>query len=167
MSPAAAAGLVVVLAGCGAAGAQPGHGRVEVVWGGASKGQMRGTATAVWCKAARIAQVTAILGDTGLGLLLRSRDSLATGAYPITEPTASHDSAEPTAALGLRLITQVAVAGYQGRSGSVVLERIAPTGVSGRFSAKAGAPGNPADTISLSGRFTDVPVARGGPACPP
>ena len=167
MSPAAAAGLVLTLAGCGAAGAQPGHGRVEVAWGGANKGQMRATATAVWCNAARIAQVTAIQGDTGLGLLLRPRDSLATGTYRIVEATASRDSAAPTAALGLRLITQVAVAGYQGRSGSIVLERIGPTGVSGRFSAKASAPANPADTVSLSGRFTDVPVAPGGPACPP
>lgn len=141
------------------------RGRLEANWTGADKGRMSGPATALWCGAGKIAQVTAIQGDTGLGLLIHATDSLVAGRYPIVD-AASARARAPGAALGLRLIGQAAVVGYQGRSGTLTLEQVGGARISGRFDAKAVPAAASAGSISVNGRFLDVAVASGGPACP-
>jgi hypothetical protein len=160
-----AGGMVVGVIGCGAIALGRAEGRLEATWTGAEKGQMSGAATAVWCRATRIAQITALQGDTGLGILIHPTDSLAAGRYSIVEPASARTTAA-RATLGLRLLTQVAVVGYQGRAGTLTLDRLERSRISGRFEAKANVVGTTAGSISLSGRFHDVPVAMGGPACP-
>jgi hypothetical protein len=158
--------LALALAGCGAVGTGPRDGRLDAAWSGTTKGRMSGTATAVWCNAARIAQVTAIQGDTGLGLLIHATDSLVPGAYPISEPARARAKA-PGAALGLRLVTEVAVVGYQAGGGTLTVEEAGGARISGRFDAKASAPAPASGTLSVNGRFLDVPVVPGGAGCPP
>ena len=160
-----AGAMTVALAGCGAADSGRRDGRLDATWTGTTKGRMSGTATAIWCNAARIAQVTAIQGDTGLGLLIHPTDSLVAGAYPIGEPASARAKA-PSAALGLRLVTQVAVVGYQAGAGTLTVEQVGGARISGRFDAKASAPAAPG-TLAVNGRFLDVPVAPGGASCPP
>jgi len=157
--------LTVALAGCGATGSTPRDGRLEAAWTGSIKGRMSGTATAIWCSAARIAQMSAIQGDTGFGLLIHPTDSLVAGAYPIGEPASARAKA-PGAALGLRLVTQAAVVGYQGGGGTLTVEQVGGARISGRFDAKASALAPASGTLTVNGRFLDVAVAPGGAACP-
>jgi len=164
MRPAVVA-LAFGRAGCGATGSAPRDGRLDAAWVGSTKGRMSGTATAIWCSVARIAQVTAIQGDTGLGLLIHASDSLVAGPYPISEPASARARA-PGAALGLRLLTQVAVVGYQAGGGTLTVEQVGGARISGRFDAKASAPAPASGTLTVNGRFLDVPVAPGGAACP-
>jgi hypothetical protein len=158
--------ILAWLSGCGAVGRDTGKGRLEAAWTGAEKGKMSGAATAVWCRATRIAQITALQGDTGLGILIHATDSLAAGRYSIVEPASARTTAA-RATLGLRLLTQMAVVGYQGHAGTLTLDRVERSRISGRFDAKANVVGTTAGSISVSGRFHGVPVAPGGPACPP
>jgi hypothetical protein len=161
-----AGALVAGALGCGAMARDRAEGRLEATWTGAEKGQMSGAATAVWCSATRIAQITALQGDTGLGILIHPTDSLAAGRYSIVEPASARTTAG-RATLGLRLLTQIAVVGYQSRAGALTLDRLEHSRLSGRFDAKANVVAAAAGSISVSGRFRDVPVASGGPACLP
>ncbi len=161
-----AGALVAGALGCGVIAWGRAEGRLEATWSGAEKGQMSGAATAIWCSAKRIAQITALQGDTGLGILIHATDSLAAGRYSIVEPAIARTDA-PRASLGLRLLTQLAVVGYQARSGTLMLDRVEHTRISGRFDAKAHSATAAAGSISVAGRFREVPVASGGPACAP
>jgi hypothetical protein len=160
------AAVALGLFGCGAMARDREKGRLEANWTGAVKGRMNGHATAIWCGAGKIAQLTAIQGDTGLGLLIHATDSLVAGPYPIVD-AASAQTRAPGAALGLRLITQAAVVGYQGRGGTLTLEQVGGARISGRFEARAIPAAMSAGSISVNGRFLHVAVAPGGPACPP
>jgi hypothetical protein len=165
-----AGAVALVVAGCGAP-ADRDSGRLDAAWAGASKGRMNGPAKAIWCHAAKLAQVTATQGDTGLGLLIHPTDSLVAGPYRILQPAGAR-ATSPGAALGLRLITAVAVVGYQASGGTLILDQVRSGGqsrgtrISGRFDAKASAAATPAGSITVQGRFLDVPVAPGGEACP-
>jgi hypothetical protein len=161
----AAGAIVLGLAGCGAVALHPrNEGRLDATWSGAEKGRMSGAATAIWCSGAGIAQLTALQGDTGLGLLIHPTDSLTAGRYSIVEP-ANARAKPPAASLGLRLLTQLAVVGYQSRGGTLTLERVERSRISGRFDAKAKIATAAAGSISITGQFFDVPLAPGGSAC--
>lgn len=161
----AAGAIVLGLAGCGAGALHPrNEGRLDATWSGAEKGRMSGAATAIWCTGTRIAELTALQGDTGLGLLIHPVDSLTAGRYSIVEP-ANLGSKGPAASLALRLVAQLAVVGYQSRGGTLTLERVERGRISGRFDAKAKIATAAAGLISVSGGFFDVPVAPGGSAC--
>jgi hypothetical protein len=160
------AAVALGLFGCGAMARGQEKGRLEANWTGGDKGRMSGHATALWCGAGKTAQLTAIQGDTGLGFLIHATDSLVAGRYPIVD-AASARARAPSAALGLRLIAQAAVVGYQGRSGTLTLEQVGGARISGRFDAKAIPAAMSAGSISVNGRFLDVAVAPGGPECPP
>jgi hypothetical protein len=162
----ATSAIVAGLFGCGATARDREEGRLEASWTGAEKGGMSGKATAIWCRRAGIAQLTAVQGDTGIGLLIHPTDSLVAGQYPIVEAASARAKA-PAATLGLRLMTQIAVVGYQARGGRLTLERVRGARISGRFDAKANVVTAEAGAITVNGRFLDVPLAPGGRACPP
>jgi hypothetical protein len=141
------------------------EGRLEAVWTGSDKGRMAAPATAIWCREARIAQVSGLIGDTGVSLLIHPDDSVAEGRYRIVDPDSARNSR--AAAIGLRLLGQTAVVGYQGRSGWLTIERVARGRLSGQFESTAKVVTALAGTVKLSGRFQNVPVRPGGSACPP
>jgi hypothetical protein len=158
---AATAGLLALgLAACG-------HrtGRMTATWGGADKGRMSGRAGALWCRAARVALVTGVSGDTGVSLLIHPADSLVAGRYPIVAPDTARRAA-PAAAVGLRVLARTAVVGYQSQSGTLMLEQAAPGRVSGSFEATAKVATAAAGTVRLAGRFQDVRVTADGTDCP-
>jgi hypothetical protein len=156
--------MVVSLAGCGAVPWHRDDGRIEATWSGAERGRVSAPAAAVWCSPERTAQLSAVRGDTGLGFLIHAAESLAVGRYPIVEPAEARAKA-PAASVGLRLITQTAVSGYQSRAGTLVLERIEPGRISGRFDATGRSATGAVGTISLSGRFVAVPLTTAGAEC--
>ena len=142
-----------------------GKGGLQAVWTGSDRGRLAAKATAVWCRDARLAQVTAMQGDTGISLLIHPADSLAPGRYPVVDPANARTSA-PAAALALRLLGTTAVVGYRSESGTVTVERVAGGRVWGRFESQAKVATALAGTVKLNGRFAAVPVITGGSACP-
>ncbi len=162
---ATAARLLVAfgLAGCGVVGGR--NATLEAIWTGSETGRLAASATAVWCRDARIAQVTAMQGDTGISVLIHPAESLAVGRYPIVEPGSARASA-PAAALALRLLGSTTVVGYRSESGTLTLERVAEGRLWGRFETQAKVVAALAGTVKLNGRFAGVPVTAGGTACP-
>jgi hypothetical protein len=161
-----AARLLVALglAGCGILGGR--NAKLEAIWTGSDKGRLTASASALWCRDARIAQITAMHGDTGISVLIHPAESLVVGRYPIVEPGSARASA-PAAALALRLLGSTAVVGYRSESGTLTLERVTGGRVWGRFESQAKVATALAGTVKLNGRFAGVPVAAGGTACPP
>ena len=164
-APAAVLWCALALAACGPLG-RLGEGRLEATWTGSDHGRLSGSATAIWCPGAHIAQLTGMSGDTGVALLVHPADSLAAGRYPILEPGSARTTS-PAAALGLRLLGPNAVVGYQGATGALVIERMAAGRLSGRFESTAKVVGPLAGTVKLTGRFQDVALATGDSTCPP
>lgn len=140
------------------------EGRLEAVWTGSDKGRMAAPATAIWCREARIAQVSGLIGDTGVSLLIHPDDSVAEGRYRIVDPDSARNGR--AAAIGLRLLGATAVMGYQSRSGWLTIERVARGRLSGRFESTAKVVTALAGTVKLNGRFQNVLVQPGGSACP-
>jgi len=125
---------------------------------------MSARAAAVWCSAPRTATLTAVVGDTGIGMLIRPADSLVAGRYPVMQPGDARTKA-PAASIGLRLINPTAVSGYQSQTGTLVLEQVEPTRISGRFDATARSATGAAGAIRVSGQLVNVPLTRGGAKC--
>jgi hypothetical protein len=163
--PRAACGTLLALAaaGCGVIGRR--DGTLEASWTGAERGRLVARATAVWCKDAKIAQVTATRGDTGVSLLIHPAESLTVGRYPVVQPGSARATA-PAAASALRLLGPTTVVGYRSESGTLTLERMAGGRVWGRFESQAKVTSAMAGTIALNGRFSGVRMAPGGAACP-
>lgn len=150
-----ASALGLALAACG--GAPPGTGgRVEARWTGATSGRVAAAGTGTWCPDDSTLHLLALRGDTGFALLIRPRDSLAPGRYPVMPPAAAR-IARPAAAAALRSTGPGAIVGYRSSGGSVTLERAGPR-LAGSFRVQAGA-------VTLRGGFVDVPVRTGGPEC--
>jgi hypothetical protein len=111
-----------------------GAGQLDVRWSGSEHGRLSGRATAEWCRVLRLLEIRAIRGDTGIALGIYPADTVAQGKYRVIDP-ARAESLPPAAAVALRWAAQTAIKGFQGETGSVVLER-SPTGdLSGRFAA--------------------------------
>ncbi len=139
--------------------------RFEAVWAGSDRGRLVTSATAVWCRDAKIGQVTAMRGDSGISVLIHPAESLVAGRYPILEPGSARASS-PAAAVALRLLGSTAVVGYRSESGTLTLEKIEGGRVWGRFESEAKVASALAGKIQLNGRFAGVPVTAGGAACP-
>ncbi len=155
--------------GCRAdAGQVLGGARLEVRWTGSDAAGFRAPATAEWCDSLNLLEIQAISGDTGLGIAIYPRDSVATGSYPVRPPAAA-DSVPPSSAIGLRWFSQTAVQGFQSDSGSLSLTRAPDGTLSGRFNAPAhGVSGKGA--IRLIGSFDGLrehPATRGCSTAPP
>jgi hypothetical protein len=125
---------------------------------------MSARAAAVWCSAPRTATLTAVAGDTGIGMLIRPADSLVAGRYPVMQPGDARTKA-PAASIGLRLINPTAVSGYQSQTGALVLEQVESARISGRFEATARSATGVVGTIHVSGQLVNVPLTRGGAKC--
>jgi hypothetical protein len=161
----AAAGVIGLgVAGCGAIARDRDKGHIEVTWSGAEKGTMSAPAGADWCPAARTVQLTAVQGDTGLGILIYPPESLVVGKYPVVEP-ADARTKSPTASVGFRLMNQTAVSGYQGQTGVLIIERVQAAQISGHFDATGRTATAAVGNIHLTGRFVNVPLTSGRSAC--
>jgi hypothetical protein len=118
----------------------------------------------VWCPGPRLAIVTGVQGDTGVGLVIHPRDSLVPGAYPVLPPDSARTTA-PAASVALRLMSRTAIEGYQGIGGTVTLTKVRGRRLSAKLRAEAQAVGA-MKRLELEGELRDLPIQPGGPACP-
>lgn len=160
-----AAGILVALALAGCEGVTGRNARFEAVWAGSDRGRLVASATGFWCRDAKIAQITAMQGDSGISVLIHPAESLVTGRYPVLEPGSARIST-PAAALALRLLGSTSVVGYRSESGTLTLEKVERGRVWGQFESQAKVVTALAGKIQLNGRFAGVPVSAGGTACP-
>jgi hypothetical protein len=155
--------VLVGLTGCDRAPAsRAGAGQLDVRWTGSERGRLSGQATAEWCAILRLLEIRAIRGDTGIALAIYPPDTASPGEYRVIDP-ARAESLPPAAALALRWAAQTTIKGFQGESGSVVLERSSSGDLAGRFTAAAR---SVTDTqrVVIDGSFRDLPIrpqARG------
>jgi hypothetical protein len=151
------------LPGCNRAPSlRDGAGQIDVSWTGSERGRLSGRATAEWCSILRLLEITAIRGDTGIALAIHPADTIIPGKYRVIEPGKT-DSLPPAAGIALRWAAQTAIKGFQGESGSVILERSPSGELSGQIAATAR---SVTDTqrIAIDGSFRGLmihPQARG------
>ena len=155
--------LLLGLPACNRRSPSPGGGgQIDMRWTGSGGGRLSGPATAEWCAIHRLLEIRSIRGDTGIALALYPADSLTSGRYRVRRP-AQAESLRPAAGLALRWAAQTSIKGFQGESGSVLLERTGSEALSGRLVATAR---SVADTgrLQVSGTFTELalrPASRG------
>jgi hypothetical protein len=148
-------------AGCAqqSAGSQA---RLEAQWIGSDTGKVAGSPTAEWCDSLRLLEIQVVRGDTGIALALYPTDSMLGGTYRVLPP-ARADSSPPASAVALRWFASTAIRGFQGDSGSVVVERNGAGKLSGKFEVGAKS-ATDARRIKLRGSFHEVvprPAAAG------
>jgi hypothetical protein len=136
-------------------------GMIDLHWSGSDQGTLSGPAIAEWCPVLRVLEIRGIRGDTGLAVAIYPRDSLTPGKYRVVQPAAA-DSL-PRANIGLRWASETSIKGFQGESGSLLVERVRSGELAGRVTATAR---SVTDTqrLALEGTFKDLtirPQARG------
>jgi hypothetical protein len=161
--------LAIVLAGLPGCNREPasrgGAGRIDVRWTGGERGRLSGRATAEWCPILRLLEIRAIRGDTGIALAIYPADTIIPGKYRVIDP-AKAESLPPAAGIALRWATQIAIKGFQGDSGSVVLDRTRSGELSGRVTAIAR---SVTDTqrVTVDGSFQDLTIGPQARGCAP
>jgi hypothetical protein len=124
-----------------------------------------GPATAEWCGIRKLLEIRAIQGDTGLALALYPADTILAGHYLVIAPPKA-ESAPPAAAVALRWLTQAAIRGFQGESGSLVLDRSQSGTLSGRLAAGARSVSD-TQRVVVTGTFRDLKVRPQTHGCSP
>jgi hypothetical protein len=156
--------VLVGLPGCNRAPAsRGGAGQIDVRWTGSERGRLSGRATAEWCSILRLLEIRAVRGDTGIALAIYPADTITPGEYRVLDP-AKAESVPPAAGIALRWATQIAIKGFQGESGSVVLDRSTSGELSGRVTAGAR---SVTDTgrLEVTGTFRDLAVRASTRGC--
>src|SRR3954453_16943619 len=141
----------------------PSEPHLELTWSGKDQGKLSGAATAQWCEPRRFLEIHTVQGDTGAALVVYSERALAAGSYPVVDPPKA-ESLPPAAGVAVRWLGPTVVQGFQGDSGSVILERSSKGLWFGRFGARAR---SVADTgrIRLTGSFRDLVVKPAASGC--
>ena len=142
--------------------AEEGGARLVAEWTGSDTGRIIAPVRAEWCDSLRMLEIRAIRGDSGLALAVYPTGPVRPDSYPVLPP-ARADSAPPSAAVVLRWFAETAIKGFQGDSGSVVLER-ADDRVSGFVEATLRSV-NDGMRLDLRGTFRDVPVRPAERGC--
>ncbi len=162
--------LCLLAAGCmtfAACAKQPAQSqaRLEAQWTGTDTGKVAGQPTAEWCDSLRLLQIQLVSGDTGIALALYPGDSMLGGTYRVVPPSRA-DSTPPASAVALRWFASTAIRGFQGDSGSVVVEREGAGILSGKFETDAK---SATDTrrIRLRGSFTGLLPRPATSGCSP
>ena len=136
-------------------------GQIDVHWIGGERGKLSGPAIAEWCPVLRVLEIRGIRGDTGIAVAVYPADTLTPGKYRIVLPASADSFAR--ANIGLRWASETSIKGFQGETGSVVVERARSGELAGRVTAAAR---SIADTqrVTIEGSFKDLtirPQARG------
>jgi hypothetical protein len=137
-------------------------GQVDFQWTGSDRGKLSGPAIAEWCAVLRVLEIRGIRGDTGVAVAIYPGDTtLAPGRYRVVRPT-TIDSVSH-ANIGVRWASETSIKGFQGESGSVVVERAGSGELTGHVSAAARSVTDTA-RLTIEGSFKDLtirPQARG------
>ena len=154
------------LRGAGSGGARrvP-AGMLAVQWSGTRRGVATLPAKVSWCPVNRTGVVEAIAGDTGVAVVLYEDNALTAGTHPVVPPSGTAPPVRPAASVVMRWPPDSAVLlGFTSRSGEVVLrpagQRLSGTLRLRMHGSLAG------DSLTLSGRFVDLPVVTMAVGCP-
>jgi hypothetical protein len=153
---------ICVSTACGRSASPGRSGRVDASWTGADSGRIATRVASEWCPERRLLEIRAIQGDTGLAVVLYPVDTIEPDTYRVVLPE-SADTSPPAAAVALRVFSSNAVQGYQGDSGSVVMDRSSSGALSGTVEARLRSAVN-GQLLTISGRLRDlvvVPQHRG------
>lgn len=151
--------VLVVLVACGG-GRQP-DGTLDVAWTGADTTRYRALASAIWCREGGWLEVTGLLGDTGIGVVVYPEDSIAAGNYAVHDPA---DSLGQGAAVAIRWFGENAVHAFQSRTGSVSLTADTAGLLSGTFEARVVSIMRP-ETLQVEGTLLRVAMTAGDENC--
>jgi hypothetical protein len=157
--------LAVVLGACTGGAASPAGSRagtITIGWTGHLQGRFTAPATARWCAMDTLLEVIGLRGDTAVGLSLITQDSIRVQVYPVNG-FKGFSPGRPQAGVGLRLLGQVNLLGFEAMSGQVRVTRTGST-VSGRFEGRL-RPVSSADTLGMMGSFDEVPVVTAQGFC--
>jgi hypothetical protein len=138
------------------------EGHLKASWIGADTGGLSGFALAEWCDEQRRLEIRTIKGDTGLALAVSPEVVLSPDSYRVAIP-GSRDTAPPSARLALRWFGPTAIHGFQGDSGTVILERTDSGRLTGSVVARGSSVSN-SDRVTLTGEFQNlavIPQSRG------
>ena len=154
-----ASAALIVLVACGG-GRQP-DGTMDVSWTGADTTQYRAQAVALWCKQDGWLEITGLMGDTGVGVVVYPTDSILAGDYAVHDPA---DSLGQGAAVAIRWFGENAVYALQSRTGSVSLAEDTVGALSGTFEAQVVSTMRP-ETLAVAGTVQRVAVTAGDTDC--
>ena len=154
--------LAVALTSCRASESSR-EGQLKASWTGADTGQVSGFAVAEWCDDQRRLEIQTIRGDTGLALAVFPEVVLSPDTYRVVA-AGSKDSAPPTARVGLRWFGATAIRGFQGDSGTVILEQTDSGRLTGRLAARASSVSN-SERVTVTGEFENLAVLRQSRGC--
>jgi hypothetical protein len=157
-------GLILLfgLAACRASEASR-KGHLEARWTGPDSGRLSGGALAEWCDEQRRLEIRTIEGDTGLAVAVFPDVVLSPDSYRVVAP-GSKDSTAPSARVALRYFGRTTINGFQGDSGTVVLEHTDSGQLTGYLAARGTSVSN-SERVRISGKFQDLPVVPQGRGC--
>ena len=138
-------------------------GQLELRWRGTDHGGLSAAATAQWCSPLRLLEIRSIKGDTGVAVAIYPAETLIAGSYPIKAPPKA-ESIPPAAALALRWAGPTSVRGFQGESGTVILQRSPRGEISGRVSSSARS-ATDTGVLVVTGQFRQLPVRSTKEGC--
>ena len=119
--------------------------------------------TAEWCGERRALEIRGVAGDTGVGLLLYPVDTIDADSYRVVLPEAA-DTHPPAAAIALRVYSTNTIQGYQGDSGTVILERAKDGELSGVIEARARSVVND-QLLIVTGKVRDLTIVTQKRGC--
>lgn len=154
--------LTLALISCRAAGSSR-EGELKARWTGSDTGQLSGFAVAEWCDEPRRLEIRTIKGDTGLALAVFPEVVLSPDTFRVVAAGAK-DSTPPSARVALRWFGATAISGFQGDSGTVVLEQTDSGRLTGRLAARASSVSN-SDRVTVTGDFENLAVIRQTRGC--
>ncbi len=143
------------------------RGELVVEWWGVRRGRFVAPASAIYCKKDNYLEVSAIRGDTGIGIALYPKDSLRAGRYAVFEPL-SPSVPRPGAAGAIRWFGDMAegtsIHAFQAHHGTIDLARFGNGSVSGTIEFQMRVPQG-SDTLKVKGSFADLAIRPSQAAC--
>lgn len=140
-------------------------GTLAIAWRGSHRGSMVLPAKVSWCPVNRTGVVEAISGDTGVAVVIYEENALSGGPHAAVTPGVSTVLPRPGASVVMRWPKDsTSLLAFTSQSGLVDLRPTAKL-LSGTLSIQLRAVSG-SDTLTLSGSFTDLPVAAIAVGCP-
>jgi hypothetical protein len=131
-------------------------GQLDIEWTGSDRGKLSGPAIAEWCAVLRVLEIRGIRGDTGVAVAIYPGDTLVVpGRYRVVRPTTVDTLSH--ANIGVRWASETSIKGFQGESGSVIVERARSGELTGHVSAAARSVTDTAQ-LTISGSFKDLTI---------
>lgn len=135
-------------------------GSLRVSWIGADTGRLEVSAVARWCAEDSVLSILGERGDSGIGLVLFSQDSVGTGTFAVSRPGATQP--RPHARVAIRWLGQNLINGYYSLSGAMTVHPATPLAGQIRATMKSAVDGRQLD---LKGSFSGITIIPAAPGC--